>query len=523
MVKPLEIDTSLKRCQGSANRTLHYARGKTFGGSSARNYFLYQRPTVGSLKKWADAVGDQSWTWESLLPYYKKAVHYTPPNATLYTNSSNTQDSNAFTPKGGPVQVSFSGAVDPFGTWARLALINASMPQISGLNSGELLGSAYATLTIDATTGYRSSAEASYLQSALNNHSAPILYKNTLASRILFNGTAAAGVSAITAGTYGTPSVNFTLTARKEVIVSAGAFQSPQLLMVSGIGNCTELAAFGISCVVDLPGVGLNMWDHPDFGLAHKIDVNTASAGLNNATLAQELVKTYLSTGGGPLSIFGPGYYGWEKLPQPYRNAMSNSSVAAYDSTFPADWPEIEWLPIAAYNGYNLNKQTSDPRDGNDYATLSVALVAPLSTGTVKLASPHMWDLPVVNPSWFTAPADREMALQMFKRGREIWQILVDLGVADPVEAFPGPSVQTDEQIMQWIGESMTTVYHASCTCKMGTKNDTFAVVDSNAFVFGTSNLRVVDASAFPILPPGHPQSTVYAFAEKIAELIIQS
>ena len=118
---------------------------------------------------------------------------------------------------------------------------------------------------------------------------------------------------------------------------------------------------------------------------------------------------------------------------------------------------------------------------------------------------------------------DRELALQTFKRQREIWQILANLGVADPVEAFPGPSVQTDAQIMEWIGKSMTTVYHAAGTCKMGTENDTLAVVDSSAFVFNTSNLRVVDASAFPVLPPGHPQSTVYAFAEKIADSIINS
>jgi len=475
------------------------------------------------MQQWSELVGDESWTFDNLLPYYKKAVNFTPPDAALYTNSSNPQNISSFTPNGGPVQVSFSGAVDPFGTWARLAFINASMPQIDGLSSGKLLGSAYAGLTIDPTTGYRSSSEASYLQSALNNHSSPIVYKNTLASQILFNGTEAVGVSAITAGTFGTPSVNFTLSATKEVILSAGAFQSPQLLMVSGIGNCTELAAFGIDCKVNLPGVGLNMWDHPIFGSAHAVDVNTASAGINNATVAQALVQLYLTTGGGPLSIFGPGYYGWEKLPEPYRSALSNSSRAALDKTFPADWPEIEWLPVAAYNGYNLNKQTGDPKDGRNYATLNAALVAPLSRGTVKLASPNMWELPIIDPAWLTNPADREIALQSFKRQRELWGIFVDMGVADPVEAFPGPSVQTDAQILEWIGEAMTTVYHAAGTCKMGTKNDTLAVVDSDAFVFGTSKLRIVDASAFPILPPGHPQSTIYAFAEKIADAIISA
>ncbi|TKA37492.1 hypothetical protein B0A54_11450 [Friedmanniomyces endolithicus] len=396
------------------------------------------------------------------------------------------------------------------------------MPQLPGFSSGYLIGSGYALQTIDPVTAYRSSSE-----TALNNRSAPIVYKNTLAAKILFNGTTATGVSALTQGTYGTPSVNFTLTARKEVILSAGAFQSPQLLMVSGIGNCTELAEFNISCKVPLPGVGKGLWvstptslafdgylrpplirppvpqDHPVVGTIHAVYVNTASAGVNNAMLANELIQTYLHTASGPDSIFGPDYYGFEKLPEPYRSSLSNETLAQL-ATFPSDWPEIEWLPNGAYNGYEHNKQTADPKDGKNYGTLL------------------------------------ELVLQAFKRSRAVWQVLVDLGVADPVEALPGPSVQTDEQIMQYIGEAMITgtrleistasgaaivlesVYHASGTNKMGCKNDTMAVVDSNAFVFGTKNLRVVDASAFPFLPPGHPQSTIYAFAEKIADQIVR-
>ncbi len=254
------------------------------------------------------------------------------------------------------------------------------------------------------------------------------MYKNTLAAKILFNGTTATGVSALTQGTYGTPSVNFTLTARKEVILSAGAFQSPQLLMVSGIGNCTELAEFNISCKVPLPGVGKGLWvstptslafdgylrpplirppvpqDHPVVGTIHAVYVNTASAGVNNAMLANELIQTYLHTASGPDSIFGPDYYGFEKLPEPYRSSLSNETLAQL-ATFPSDWPEIEWLPNGAYNGYEHNKQTADPKDGKNYGTLLVALVAPLSRGTVTLNSADMWHLPNVDPAWYTAQA----------------------------------------------------------------------------------------------------------------------
>ncbi|GAB1743243.1 hypothetical protein NU219Hw_g9094t1 [Hortaea werneckii] len=489
--------------------------------SSARNYFLYHQPTVDSMQQWADLVGDQSWAWDSLHPYYKKSVHYTPFNESMYTNSSNPQDPEAFRPEGGPLEVSYSNAVDPFGTWIRKAFADVGLPQIDGLSSGHLLGAAYAPFTIDPKTGYRSSSESAYLQSALNNNLAPVTYHSTLATEILFNRAKAIGVKALTAGTYGTPGKNYTLNARKEVILSAGTFQSPQLLMVSGIGNCTELKDLGIDCKVKLPGVGQNMWDHPIFGSTHAVKVNTASTSLNNATLAAILKQVYLKSGGGPLSTFGPGYYGWEKLPPGYRENLSSSSVAALDSHFPPDWPEIEWLPQGGYSGRGLNKQEADPRDGRNYATLAAALVAPLSRGTVKLASPHMWDLPLVDPAWLTNEADIELAVQAFRRGRQIWQVLVDLGVAHQEEVYPGLNVSSDAEIRDYIAYSLSTVYHAACTCKMGKSSDRMAVVDSKACVYGVRGLRVVDASAFPILPPGHPQSTIYAFAEKIAHSII--
>ncbi|KAJ9360041.1 CAZyme family AA3 [Paecilomyces variotii] len=505
----------------SANRVVHYARGKTLGGSSARNYMLYQRATVDSLQRWADEVDDQSYTFDNLLPYYKKSCHYTGPNQALYYNSSNTQDPDAFSSSGGPLEVSFSNFVDPFGTWARKAFINVGMKQIDGFNSGKLLGSAYATLTIKPENAHRSTSESSFLQEALNAGANINVYKNTMAQKILFDfNKTATGVHVMTAGTFGTPSVNFTISARKEVIVSAGAFQSPQLLMVSGIGPCNNLSEFGISCISDLPGVGQNMQDHPIFGIAHRVGVNTASASINNKTLAAQSVQLYLNNATGPLSIFGPGYYGWEKLPQPYRSYMSNSSIKAL-STFPADWPEIEWLPVAAYNGYNLNKQTADPHDGHNYATVNTALVAPLSRGTVTLAGPDMNTPPIIDPKWLSHPADLDLAVQSFKRQRQVWDELAKLGIADPEEAFPGSNYTTDAQIKDIIGQSMTTVYHASCTCKMGSKNDTNAVLDSSARVYGVQNLRVVDASSFPFLPPGHPQSLIYALAEKIAEDIL--
>lgn len=215
------------------------------------------------MQKWADDVGDQSYTWDQFLPFYEKSCKFTSFDPGLYNATILPQPPGVFDPTGGPLHVSFSNYADAFGSWAQKAFIGVGMAlQSLGLNAGVLNGSAFSTLTIDPRNGYRSSSESSFLQAALQNGTAPIIYKNSLAERILLNGTTATGVLVSTAGSYGIKPVHFTLTARKEVIVSAGAFQSPQLLMVSGIGPKAILQQYGIRVVKDLAGVGQNMWDH---------------------------------------------------------------------------------------------------------------------------------------------------------------------------------------------------------------------------------------------------------------------
>lgn len=169
--------------------------------------------------------------------------------------------------------------------------------------------------------------------------------------------------------------------------------------------------------------------------------------------------------------------------------------------------------------GYQRVFATEDPRDGYNYATIATALVAPLSRGNITINSTSAADPPVINPNWLTHPADIELAVAAFKRQREVWSLgLSNITLGD--ERIPGVKVQTDAEILHFIRESLAPVWHAACTCKMGRDTDEMAVLDSNANVRGVTGLRVVDASSFPILPPGHPQATIYAFAEKIAEVI---
>lgn len=393
------------------------------------------------------------------------------------------------------------------------------MKILNGLNAGILNGSAYSTLSIDPRNGYRSSSESSFLQAALQNGTAPTIYKNSLARRILFNGTTASGVLVTTAGPFGIPSLNYSLTARKEVIISAGVFQSPQLLMISGIGPRATLQQNGIQVLKDLPGVGQNMWDHVLFGANRRVNVLTASASLNSPVVAAKLADQFRTNASGPLAAFGAGYYGWEALPQPYRANLSSAAITAL-ATFPSDWPELEWLPISAYLGYQTNRQTEDPRDVYNYATINPGLIAPLSRGNVTISSADMTDPPIIDPNWLSDPADQELAVQSFKRSREIWSAIANITVGT-AEYLPGLNVTSDDDILAYIQASLMTIYHAAATCKMGGSNDSMAVLDSQARVYGTQSLRVVDASSFPFLPPGHPQSTVYALAEKIAADIL--
>ena len=473
------------------------------------------------MQKWADEVGDQSYSWDNFLPFYSKSCNYTPYNPALYNSTILPQDPGVFDPAGGPLHVSFSNYADAFGSWAQKAFTGVGMHILNGLNAGVLNGSAYSTLSIDPRNGYRSSSESSFLQAALQNGTAPMIYKNSLARKILFNGTTATGVLVTTAGPYGIPPLNYTLTARKEVIVSAGTFQSPQLLMVSGIGPQATLQQHGIQVLKNLAGVGQNMWDHVLFGANRRVNVLTASASLNSPIAAAKSVAQFRANGSGPLSAFGAGYYGWESLPQPYRSNLSSAAIAAL-ATFPSDWPELEWLPISAYLGYQTNRQTEDPRDGYNYATINPGLISPLSRGNVTISSADMSDPPILNPNWLSDPTDQEVAVQSFKRSREIWSVLAENNITvGTAEYLPGLNVTSDADILAYIQASLMTIYHAAATCKMGASNDSMAVLDSQARVYGTQNLRVVDASSFPFLPPGHPQSTVYALAEKIAADIL--
>jgi choline dehydrogenase len=232
------------------NQAFRYPAGKTLGGTSARNFMGYHRPTKGTFKKWAVEVGDTSYAFPEFLPYLKKSVCFTKPSAERLP--ADKFDESAFSKDGEPVQVSYPRYAQPLTEHVAKAFTSAGLTELNGLNSGKLLGFGHIPLTIDPKTGIRSSSESSFLQSALGRENLTV-YLNTTANKVEFHGRKATGVAVQTGET------RYLLKVNREVIVSSGTFRSPHLLLLSGIGNKADLEKLGIDVVADRQGVGQNL------------------------------------------------------------------------------------------------------------------------------------------------------------------------------------------------------------------------------------------------------------------------
>lgn len=286
--------------------------------------------------------------------------------------------------------------------------------------------------------------------------------------------------------------------------------------MVSGVGPKDTLDQYNIPVVKELPGVGQSMMDHIYFTVAHQVGVTTASRLGYDPVYAAAAVESYRANGTGALTT-AANAIGFERLVDHAPELLKNSTIKALKEEFPSDWPDAEFIAQDVWTSFS-NVDFPLVQNENDYASLIVALVAPFSRGNLTIKSADATVAPVINPNWLTDARDKDQAIALFKRARQIWSQMDEIVIGD--EFRPGPEAHTDEEIWKWIQDDAITVWHASSTCKMGNSNDTMAVVDSKARVYGTKGLRVVDASAFPFLTPGHPQSGIYMLAEKIADAI---
>ncbi|KUJ17548.1 glucose-methanol-choline oxidoreductase [Mollisia scopiformis] len=483
------------------NQTYHYARGKTLGGSSALNFMIYQRATVDSLQKWADEIDDQSYT------SYQKSTNYTYAKVDLrIRNATVANDTGAFVAGAGPLHVSYPNYANPLGTFYPAAFEELGLsPLPYGVNTGPLIGYAYSTVTENPEDETRSSSQSSFLDFAIT-HTNLTIYTKTIVEKILFdNLNLARGVNIKTDNT------SFTLFAQKEIILSAGAIQSPQLLMVSGIGPAKILQQYNIPIIADLPGVGQNLHDNPASIVLYNSPFVLDAAQLATAVVPYEVNHT------GPYTNPGSEVIGWDKVSTKKFSNLSLSTIASLAESFPPDWPEVEFVA----NGVDSLVMSYGRHSPAQPIGTVFSILTTFSRGNVTISSDSMDNPPLINPGWYSDPRDREIGIASFRyiRALEATESLKELLVDG--ELVPGDSVQTDEEIWEYIQKGTTSLSHASCTNKMGKSDDKMAVVDSDAKVYGIKNLRVVDASSFPFLVPGQPQSMVYALAEKIADRIL--
>lgn len=284
------------------------------------------------MDKWAEAVNDSSYTFDNILPYYQRSANFTSPNtAKRFPNATALYNASAFTADGEPLQVSYSNYAMPWSTWVARAMGGIGMTEAVDFNSGQLDGYQYCTSTIRPRDQTRSTSESSFLASPAPKKLK--VYRKTLAKRILFDDNKnAIGVQV---------SPSRTLMASKEVIISAGVFQSPQLLMVSGIGPRDHLQQHNITVLSELPGVGQNMQDHPFFGPSYRVGVETLTRPANNPLYLVEEYLRWVVLHEGVFSNPVADFLAFEKIPEELRSGFSEGTRENL-SWFPKDWPEVE-------------------------------------------------------------------------------------------------------------------------------------------------------------------------------------
>ncbi|CAH7667457.1 choline dehydrogenase [Phakopsora pachyrhizi] len=509
---------------GAANRQVRYARGKTIGGSSTRNFMIYQRGSKGSIDSWAQLTGDSSWNFRSRFDDYQKSVSFTPPKSNLRREHPAAKwDPKSFARSNGPVKVSYPNTPQGFSKFMQLSLNERGIKTTEDFNLGNLMGVQYSSDTIDPQGGHRSTSRSFYTLARSRKNL--VVFTKAFAKKILFENLRAPranGVQFIHHSIFRSQTI--TLSARREVILSAGAFQSPQLLMVSGVGPKEQLSSNNITIIVESPNVGKGMEDHIFFGPSYPVidSIDTLTKLTVEPQYLASQFYNFTIHQLGPLTNPVADMIAFERI----NNSRLSEIGADVLSSYPKDWPHIEYLSAPGAVGDFSNLFAENLKVGlktrKHFATILGSLVAPRSRGTVKIISKDSSIPPKIDPGWLTDPVDQKVAVEIFKRVRDFFATSIMKTVLDGPELSPGVEIQNDHQILEWIQKNLMTVWHASCTCSMK-KKSLGGVLDSKFQVYGTEGLRVVDASSFPSLPPGHPQSTVYMIAERAADLIKQS
>lgn len=450
-------------------------RGKTLGGSSAVNGMVYIRGHQSDYDHWAE-LGNEGWSYDDVLPYFVKSE----------TNERIKDEYHGTT---GPLYVSDTPGYYPQAHAFLDAAQQAGIPRTDDFNGENFEGAGFYQFTI--RNGERCGVSRAYLKPSLNRPNLTVI-TDAHAQKVLFDGKQAKGVL------YKEGVNDKLVMATKEVILCGGAFNSPQLLMLSGIGDAEHLKQHEINLVHELPGVGKNLQEHVDACVLHsslKRDGFTMSTG-GLLRMMPDTIK-YFKTRKGKLaaSITEAGAF-----------IKSNPKVKVPDI-------QLHFLPLLFDDSGRDLKLMS--KDG---FSCHACVLRPKSRGSVTLDSNDPYAAPVIDFNFFDHPEDQKTLVDGIRQVRKIM-------AADALKSWrgeemhPGSNVQSDAEILQKCKDKLGVVYHPVGTCKMG--NDTLAVVDNQLRVHGVKGLRVVDASVMPTLISGNTNATTIMIAERAADLIL--
>ena len=460
--------TPQKHCN---NRQMYWPRGKTLGGSSSINAMLYVRGHAWDYDHWRQ-LGNQGWSYEDVLPYFKMS-------------ENNERGADSFHGSGGPLNV--ADQVDP----SRLneaflkAAEQAGHKRVTDFNGAEQDGVGFYQVT--QKDKQRWSAASAYLRPAVANSGAHLeVVTGALTERIIFDMDRAMGVR------YSKDGRDEVARVTREIILCGGAVNSPQLLMLSGVGPAAHLESVGIRPIHDLPGVGGNLQDHLDAALLQFCKTRDTYDTANKLASLFQYVVNKKGPGTSPIAESG-GF------------ARTRSGLAAPDIQF-------HFLPVLVVD----HGRTKMKKNGY---SLHVCALRPESKGTIRLRSKDPTQHPLIDANYLAERQDLDTLIAGVKMGREIFaQAGLDPYRAD--EFQPGATAKTDAELEQWIRAKCETIYHPVGTCKMGPASDPMAVVVDKLLVHGLQGLRVVDASIMPSLIGGNTNAPSMMIAERTAAIM---
>ncbi|KAF2100722.1 alcohol oxidase [Rhizodiscina lignyota] len=487
------------------NRAIDARRGKGLGGSSANNLCGYTIGPKHDYDEWAKVVGDDNFNWENTQRRYKQLENYKNRAAASgrpYSKYVRLRDHDHG--HSGKLNVEFAAEWE--GSLINtLDYLEAAGTKINvDLNSGDPLGVGVVPAT--AHDGYRHTGSSAFLRDAPRNLT---VLTDARVERILFNGKTAVAVQA--------NSRRYDATC--EIILSAGALDSPKLLKLSGVGPRRELSQLGINVIHDLPGVGENLRDHPL--CACIIALKDSSDGVlslyGNGTKLDSARQQFLHAGGtGSLSVYNQHLIvGWFR----HREVFESEEFKALpeDVRSYLSQPTVPNAEIITHNLPLLSGPEFDPKI--QYLMVSAVGQVPQSQGTVKLASADPYAAPLSDPALLSHPFDRRTMISSI---RHIMQLFGSHAIRSrTLQPISLPKSTSDEDILTFLREVTFSTFHPSCTVKMGRSNDKMACLDTAFRVRGLQRLRVADLSSLPFLPNCHPQSVAYLIGLTVAESVI--